>query len=221
MPAPQVVTDDSTADDEPEPEPEPEEAMADPFDGADDATDGDYADEIEVETTEAEGEEVKEELAEPVFADAPGDDFFDGADDAPGIHPEGIEDDTSSSGTQAPPGPDAAEEDDRVGFEDSINSGFARLAVVGLDEDDGKDELREEFREVMEEFKLGHYGDEVMQEYMLESEDDIHPIWGFCGALVLCFGLVIYMRPDGDEIMESVTDTLGSFGSLPDKLKRN
>lgn len=240
MPQPQIATDDddeeATADvaapdaggNDPI-ESEIDEAFADPFDGEEEIgveptepepTNTGAADAPAVETEPDDDGSVKEEMAEPVFAEGgPGADFFDGADDAPGIHPEGADDAPAGGpapagpGTQPglPQGPEDGEEPE-VSFEDTINSGFARLSVVGLDENEGKDDLRGEFKEVFEEFKLGHYGNELAQEYMLDGEEDIHPVWGFCGALTMCLALVVYMRPDGDEILDDFSEKLSGLG---------
>lgn len=157
---------------------------------------------------DAGGEEVAESLADPVFAEPPGDFFDGGMEDAP-------DEDFEFS-----PADDAADEDendddasDAHSFETSINRGFARLAVIGIEDDDQKEDLRGEFREVFEEFQLGHYGNEVVHEYLMVEDDDIDPIWGFTGALVACVALVIYMRPDGDEIVDDFSAKLGGLGS--------
>lgn len=161
---------------------------------------------VEVEeSVEIEGEgEQREAMAEPVSAQTGGlfsgeddfaDDDFDFGDGPGGTMP-GMEGDESDA-------PDAP-------FEDSINAGFARLAVVGL-EDDEKDDLQDEFEDVFEAFRLGHYGSEVMQEYVVGQEDDIDPAWGLFGSLVLCTALVIYQRPDGDEIIEGAQAKISNF----------
>lgn len=164
----------------------------------------------------ASDEEVEEALAEPVMDEGGGSDFFDAGTEEP-------DDPFASSGTTgttASEDPFAEMEEGAPdlaggsgdGLADTINSGFARLSVVGLEDHHGKDDLREEFKEVFQEFKLGNYGEQVCQEYLFIEDDDIDPIWGFAGALVICLAFVVYMRPDGDDIMDSVMSKLSNLG---------
>lgn len=187
--------------DEPEPEAEPEHEIGE--------EPADLADDLDVEPEEPTSEGQKEALVDPV----PGsfdEDFFDGmesvddSDDPFG----GATDDWSET-------PDAEDEDaesEPHSFADVINSGFARMAVIGLEDETKKTSLKGEFEEVFAEFQLGHYGNELMHEYVLHGEDDIDPVWGFCGAMVMCLGLVVYMRPDGDEMIADAMDRVNLGG---------
>jgi hypothetical protein len=129
-------------------------------------------------------------------------------------------DDSSSTSTSSSDGPRGGEQaegefDPDEFFEDtseeldalktSINEGAARLAVVGLDEDEhDKDGLEDEFTEVFTAFRLGHFGAHTADEYILSGDDDIDPVWGLLGAMLLCSTVVMVRRPDSDEITDSI-----------------
>lgn len=180
-----------------------------PSDGADVAPE----EEAEEAAADSDGDVREEELVDPV----PGSGFdreetVDDSDDGPDLDdsPFDHEDDAFGPGVEDE---EEEESDEKKTFEEPINAGFARLSVVGLpeeteDEKDEKERLRKEFREVFEEFQLGYYGNEVMHEYVLHGDDDIDPIWGFLGAMVICSGLVIHQRPDGDQVLQNATDRL-------------
>lgn len=85
-------------------------------------------------------------------------------------------------------------------LEVAINDGASRLAVVGLDE---KEDLEAEFQEVFEAFRLGYFGSQFAEEYVLVgADDDIDPAWGLFGSAVCCFAITLWMRPDGEEQLE-------------------
>jgi hypothetical protein len=127
--------------------------------------------------------------------------IFDGVDEG-----ESESDDT----------PDPAETK-TSGLAQDINNGVARLSVVGLEDEwmapDGseksKSDLEDEFREVFETARLGHYGEKVIDEYLMVDAEDIHPVWGLCGALLICAAVVVYRRPDGDQLIENTKNKLG------------
>lgn len=134
-----------------------------------------------------------------------GDNIFDGTDEA----------DSDSS--------DSAAETRASGLAADINRGAARLSVIGLDDEwqtDGgeskkKDDLKDEFQETFEAFRLGHYGSVVVEEYLLIERDDIHPVWGLVGAMLICAAVVVYRRPDGDQLVDTGKQKLGDV-SLDD-----
>jgi hypothetical protein len=169
----------------------------------------DADDEVGGTATVVDGEEIEEELADPVPGGGGGE-FFAGEDDL----------DTGTGSTPEPTGTDeaAGDIDEMLGeeppeqhsFEEPIVEGFARMAVVGLD-DDEKDELEPEFVDVFEAFQLGHYGDQVLHEYVLVGDDDINPLYGLAGSMLMCTVLTVYMRPDGDEIVSSVRDRMAEL----------
>jgi hypothetical protein len=157
--------------------------------------------------TVVDGEAIEEELADPVPGGGEG--FFAGEDDL----------DTGTGSTPEPTGTDEAGDIDEMlgegepeqhSFEEPIIEGFARMAVIGLD-DDEKDELESEFVDVFEAFQLGHYGDQVLHEYVLVGDDDINPLYGLAGSMLMCTVLTVYMRPDGDEIVSNVRDRMAEL----------
>jgi hypothetical protein len=130
------------------------------------------------------------------------DDLFTGTDDAQG----GGSDDTQADDSED--SDDSSDEDpldalDARGesMEEAINDGAARLAVVGLDDDEQSD-LQEEFTEVFEAFRLGYFGSRFMEEYIFAADDEeVDPTWGLFGACLTCCAFVVWMRPDGDEMV--------------------
>jgi hypothetical protein len=105
-----------------------------------------------------------------------------------------------------------------TGLASDINSGVARAAVIGLDDEwetasgqtRTRDDLETEFRETFEAFRLGHYGAICAEEYLLQDAEDIHPVWGLVGASLICAAVIVYKRPDGDQVLESAKMKLGS-----------
>ena len=93
-------------------------------------------------------------------------------------------------------------------LETAINEGAARLAVVGLED---ADDLESEFQEIFEAFRLGYYGSEVAEEYVLGPEhDQIDPVWGLLGSVLICAAVTLWLRPDGDEQVERITEVVGN-----------
>lgn len=117
------------------------------------------------------------------------------------------------------PSPFGGEKDtvESTAIEENLNSGAARLAVTGLQDEfeingqtQTKDDLQDEFEEVFEAFRLGHYGSEVAQEYILVDDEQVDPIWGFAASSLLCVAMVMWMRPDGDEMVSSIKRRMNS-----------
>ena len=182
--------------DEPEPAEEPEEPE----------TVEDIPDEPTVEEVD---------LSEDDLSDgSSGDDLFTGTEEAESA----VESDSSDSEGD---GSDEDESDgdalDALGsrgesMEEAINEGAARAAVVGLTEEDGKEELRDEFEETFKAFRLGYFGSRFVEEYVFVDEDDeVDPAWGMFGSLLISAALVVWMRPDGDEMVEKAQDAVGNL----------
>lgn len=157
---------------------------------------------------------IEEALAEPVEGPGAGGGFFSG-EDTLSEDSESSQTRESTESSEKAAGDieemvEGAEEPAKHSFEEPIVEGFARLAVVGLD-DPEKDELEDEFVDVFEAFQLGHYGDRVLHEYILVGDDDVHPVWGLAGSMLLCTVLTLYMRPDGDEI---ISDARGRLAEI-------
>lgn len=151
------------------------------------------------------------DLSEDDFAD--GDGLFSGVEDAD--ESDGDDADSSSDGD------DSDDQDDDVldgldargeALEESINEGVARLAVVNIEDDDEQDALETEFAETFEAFRFGYFGAAAVEEYVLVDEDDeIDPLWGFLGAAMMCSAMVVWMRPDGEELVEKTKETVGNI----------
>lgn len=134
-----------------------------------------------------------------------GDSMFDGVD---GDDSNGTDDDSSEAASTR-----------STGLAADINRGAARAGVIGLDDEwetpsgetRTKDELRTEFEETFEAFRLGHYGSEVIEEYLLVETDDIHPVWGLVGAMLICAAVIVFRRPDGDQLIDSTKMKIGQI----------
>ena len=175
-------------------DPEPAERESEP------AIETETAEPIEDETDDDDPDVVEVELGDDDLTADNG--LFSGTEDAAGL--DG--DDSNESAN-----PFAALDNQGGALEDAINDGAARLAVVGLDDDD-KDELGDEIHDVMEAFRLGYFGAEFTQEYIFVHEDEaIDPAWGLLGSAVACTAVVLWMRPDGDQQVAKVRDAVASI----------
>lgn len=194
------------------------ESDADGGPSPDTVTDDDGDEEVEMVQTD-----VSETGADP-------DGFFDdveadteGSDTTADSIFDDIEDGDGSSSDDSPEAADTRSS----GLADDINNGCSRLAVFGLDDEwetssgetRTKQELQDEFKETFEAFRLGHYGSIVVEEYLLVDTEDIHPVWGLCGAMLICAAVVLYRRPDGEQLVSNARTNLGQFDL--DKIKKN
>lgn len=166
---------------------------------------------LEAESTE-EVEPTEEDEADPevVEIEPEDDDYTTGNGLFDDIEDSSDDGDSSAEGT----GDDPLDSLDSRGeaLEDAINDGMARLAVVGL-EDDESDGLEEEFTEVFEAFRLGFFGADFAQEYVfVQGDDSIDPAWGLLGSMVCCMAVVLWMRPDGDEQLGKVRSAVRGIG---------
>jgi len=129
-------------------------------------------------------------------------DLFTGTEDASSDESADGGDDESDGGDDPDEDPLDALGERGESMEGAINDGAARLAVVGLDDGDEKEDLHDEFTEVFEAFRLGYFGSRFMEEYVFAADDEeVDPTWGLLGAAACCTALVIWMRPDGDEMV--------------------
>lgn len=130
---------------------------------------------------------------------------------------DGVDESQSAGGSSSDSSPAT------MNLADDINRGVARAAVIGLDDewetDDGetqsKDDLQTEFEETFEAFRLGHYAGICLEEYVLQDAEDIHPVWGLLGAALICSAVIVYRRPDGDQLIDETKLKLGE-ASLPE-----
>lgn len=139
----------------------------------------------------------------------------DSAADAPADEPERdpsefVDESVLPGGDEGESGPDAPSLGDSE-VASAINEGAARMAVVGL-EDEEKEELEAEFEEIFEAFRLGYFGGEVADEYLMVDGEDVDPIWGFATSMMACAVFAVYMRPDSDEQLEKIADAVGGIG---------
>lgn len=197
----------------------------------------DTLDELSEATEETAAEaDVDERMASPVTATgrasiAGEEDFFAGTDDIK--EPESGQTREGAPEEPSEPAPEMegagehdmmmeeVEEYEEHSFEEPINEGFARFAVLRLPDswetDEGetkrKDDLQEEMNEVFEAFQLGHYGNRCLHEYVLVGAGDINPVYGLMGSMVACTALAVVMRPDGDELVTTATERLKEAGA--------
>jgi hypothetical protein len=192
VPVPDVVED----GDEEQPDEQP------PADDGEADVDADDLDEIEAPDEVAEVELTDDDL------EGQASDLFTGTEDGAtdGGDTDGDESDESGDESEddSEPGDALGDLGDRgESLESTVNEGAARLAVVGLEDDDEKDALEDEFTEVFEAFRLGYFGTRFMEEYVFTSEDgEVEPTWGLLGASLCCLAVVVHMRPDGDEMVD-------------------
>jgi len=96
-------------------------------------------------------------------------------------------------------------------LEQAIVDGAARLAVVGLEEDE-KEGLEEEFAGVFSTFRLGDYGAQCVTRYVLAGDGEVHPVMGLAGTSFACLAFALYMRPDSDEQLERLQNAVDGIG---------
>lgn len=210
MPTPQAAQP-ATADDEEDEEQDPVEAAADAelddLQQAEEDAAEEHADDID--GTPFEGDEESEfdvDLADTNV----GDEVSDGSvDETPFSGVEEAEDEFAGMGDEF-----AEEEvEDEGGVpEEAIIEGAARLSVIGLEDGDEKESLRKEFEETFEAFQLGRFGAECAEEYLFDPDDDIDPIWGLTASLLVCATVVVWRRPDGDEIVSRGRNKIQNIG---------
>jgi len=216
MAAPEVATESGDGGPELGDDEEPDDVAGESLDAAEELAEQASG---ESDAPEPEGEPNVEEV-ELSDDDLTGDasDLFTGTEDA-----------TSGSSDDGGDGDDEEESDDETdaldalgqrgeSMEEAINDGAARLAVVGLDDEDDKDGLQDEFTEVFEAFRLGYFGSRFMEEYVFTDDDEeVDPTWGLLGAMITCGAFIVWMRPDGDEMVGMAKDAVEGIigGDLP------
>lgn len=163
----------------------------------------------EMEETQEEPNISEVDLTEDDYAEDAASELFDGEESAGDTDDgdEGDDGDDSQSGL--------ADLDGAAGqLEEAFNEGAAELATVQLPEDADRDDLRGEFVGVFQAFRLGHFASKAVDEYVLVSDgEEVDPLWGFFGAMLLCTAFVIWMRPDGGEKVEALKDAVSNIAS--------
>lgn len=201
------------SDDEGGPDAEPDQPDVDDAGG----TVADATDAIEETSESSESSEpptdVEEDTVDLTDEDLGGD-LFTGVED--GDSGEGDDADADDGDDEDGDLEDIADglEGNAAAMEESINDGMAQLGVFGLTDDDfdedgmGKDELRDEFRDTFEAFRVGYFGSKVVEEYVLTPADgDVSPAWGLAGSMLMAAAMIVWMRPDGDEKVEKLRET--------------
>jgi hypothetical protein len=180
-----------------------------------DRNDGHNRDSQQETPSDEEIEEIEE--IEPTSEEVDGGSLFDGVEDAESSSDS--DDDDASDGHSASSGDGPSDDSDGTAgtpqFEQAINQGAARLAVVGLDEDEHEvDELEAEFHEVFATFRLGHFGAETIDEYvMVDDDEDVNPAWGLAAAIAGCVAFSLWVRPDGDEQIKRAKEAINSIAN--------
>lgn len=205
MVAPQIV------EREPEQEQEPEQADQEP------EQEPEQDDTVTVEPSD-DVQEATVDLSEDDF----GGGLFSGVEG----EKENSDGDSASSETETETETEAAEEvadglsGNSESLEAAINEGVARMGVIGLTDGDFEDSsmdresLQTELSETFAAFRLGYFGSECINKYVLEPADgDVSPVWGLAGSMLMAAGMIVWMRPDGDEklaqIREKITNISG------------
>ncbi|WIV67541.1 acyl-CoA dehydrogenase [Natrialbaceae archaeon AArc-T1-2] len=199
MPQPEIADEQARADEldetvdeleaELETQPDDEQTAA----ALEDAVDDDQG-ESEPDSDDVEIEEV--ELTDDDLADG---DLFAGVDDV-----EDDEDDETgeeSTSDQSNPADEFTFSGDNPTskLQTSIEDGAAKLATVGLD-DETQEALEDDLQDVFSAFRLGYYGAEFANEYILvDGDDDVDPAWALLGSSLACAAVAVAMRPDSDE----------------------
>jgi len=161
---------------------------------------------VDVETAEVEKEDVKSDSGKFGFDET---EDADGTEDAG--ESEGEEDE--EGGSDRPLG--SLEDLDEGGqIAADINAGVASLGVIGIEDEDVQEELREDFFKTARDFRLGYYGEQCAEEYILsDNDDDISPVWGLVVAAAICGTIFILRRPDTEEIQQKARNQFQKIGS--------
>lgn len=189
----------------------------------DDTPETEVSDDVEQDDPPTDVDEATVDLTDD---DLGGGDLFDSVDDVEDDDQDGASDSSSSSGGD---GDGDGDSDDAIGgladlegasaeMEEAINEGMARLGVIGLTEEDfdesnlSREDLQEEFEQTFSAFRLGHFGAQAVEEYILQPADgEVSPIWGFLGAAMMAGAMMVWMRPDGDEKVEAGREAISKI----------
>lgn len=179
------------------------------------ATVEEVADEVEEQPANESGD--VEEATVDLSDEDLGGDLFDGVEDDDGDSEQDSSDgEGDGSETQDDEEPIAdGLEGNAAALEETLNEGMAQVGVFGLTEEDfeesnlDKDGLRDEFQAVFESFRFGYFGSQVIEEYVLNPADgEVSPAWGLAGAMLMASATILWMRPDGDEKIDAIRDTV-------------
>lgn len=163
--------------------------------------------------SEANSEAPTEDEAEVAMTDVgevgDPDGFFDGVD----ADPEGDENDTDAGDffdgkESSSDDSQSSSPDEMLPIANRANATVAKLGVFGLDENEQKDDLHDEFLELAETVQFGTFTEKTVHKHF--SEDlDIDPVWGMVGASLILASAVVLKRPDVDT--EEIKEKAGSL----------
>jgi len=185
-----------------EPAADPDAAAADVGDGGDGDVPGDEPDVVEADLTDDD------------LGDGASSDLFTGTEDSESSS-ESSESSSDDAGDE--PGDDAGDPFEGLGergesLESVINEGASRLATAGIEDDEERDDLEGEFEHIFEGFQLGYFGARFANEYVFVDDDsEVNPAWGLLGSVLVCAAFVVWMRPDGDDLVERAKDAVSGI----------
>ncbi|APW99398.1 acyl-CoA dehydrogenase [Halobiforma lacisalsi AJ5] len=215
MPQPEIAADPAEADDDTVPDDEePDEPLENDSPSQRAETSNDERDE---NTGSNNGDDVEIEEVELTDDDLADGDLFAGVDDVDDEKTENGNDDTEDESTSDNVDPDEqftfSGDNPTAKLQTSIEDGAAKLATVGLD-DEQQDALEDDLRDVFSAFRLGYYGAEFANEYILvDGNDEVDPAWALLGSSLACAAVAVAMRPDSDEQIARLKDAANLGGA--------
>lgn len=88
-------------------------------------------------------------------------------------------------------------------IQSAINSGVASLGAAGLRGRE-RERLETELEHIAGQFKLGYFGQQVVEKYLETDIQNIPPEYGLAAASIAFAVVVIYKRPDSDELLNEL-----------------
>jgi hypothetical protein len=211
-----VAPDLADPDEEPEPEADTETETETDSEQAD-LTVEDATEEIE----QAERDDVNEATVE-LTDDDMGGGLFSGVEGQDDDHDTADDPDVDSDSTDEESGDADSVADGLTGnsesLEEAINEGIARLGVAGLTDDDfteskmSRDDLETELSETFAAFRLGYFGSQCVDQYILQPADgDVSPALGLAGTMLMAMAMMVWFRPDGSEKLGLLREKVGNI----------
>ncbi|MDZ7689251.1 MAG: hypothetical protein U5J64_11190 [Halobacteriales archaeon] len=227
-------TDDEETEDEPSSaEPEDEELEVGD-DGAEIATADVHAENVEVDSdgeTDLKTGETSGDLSDAEIDDEDEEESVQEDVETADVEEEDIKSESGKFGFDEKEDAETAEDEDDEESEDSplgglddldeggeiaanINAGVASLGVIGIEDDDMQEDLREDFFKAARDFRLGYYGEQCAEEYVLSEDDgDVSPVWGLVVSVAICGTIFVLRRPDTEEIQKKAREQVEKIGS--------
>lgn len=151
--------------------------------------------------------------SEPADDDDELSDWFDGVEDADLSNDDEDDDSDDSDGGSGSSVSMGGDDTDLAAAADKLDNIAARMATQGLPEDE-KDELEGEFEEFFSLMGLGDSWVEFLEEYILVDgmDEEVDPATRALGTTLAALVLVMYMRPDGQEVAASTWSNMQNIG---------